>query len=226
MLKEDRELELNYLAGTRNKVYREGTHFTFPFLEWPIVYDIHARTLFLTCNAIACMRMKIGLRVLSRPVADQLPTIYRTLGKDYNNCILPSIAQETLKAVTVSQEIHNLLTDRAASFHIAANDVYIINLTFGKEFTAAIEAKHVAAEEAERAKYIVEKAEQDKKNTIIRAQGEAKNSLLVGKAIGNNRSSITLRRIEASREIAKTVSESKSRVLLNTEELILNVQVL
>lgn len=71
---------------------------------------------------------------------------------------------------TVSQDIRNLLTERAALFHLAVDDVSITNLTFGKEFTAAIEAKQVAAQEAERAKYIVEKAEQDKKSAIIRAQ--------------------------------------------------------
>lgn len=71
---------------------------------------------------------------------------------------------------TVSRDIRNLLTERAASFHLAVDDVSITNITFGKEFTAAIEAKQVAAQEAERAKYIVEKAEQDKKSAIIRAQ--------------------------------------------------------
>ena len=46
----------------------------------------------------------------------------------------------------------------------------ITTLTFGREFTNAIEAKQVAAQEAERAKFVVEKAEQDKKSAIIRAQ--------------------------------------------------------
>lgn len=70
----------------------------------------------------------------------------------------------------VSREIRRVLTERAANFNIALDDVSIINLTFGKEFTAAIEAKQVAAQEAERAKFIVEKAEQDKKSAIVRAQ--------------------------------------------------------
>jgi regulator of protease activity HflC (stomatin/prohibitin superfamily) len=48
--------------------------------------------------------------------------------------------------------------------------VSITSLTFGKEFTAAIEAKQVAAQEAERAKFVVEKAEQDKRSAVIRAQ--------------------------------------------------------
>lgn len=71
---------------------------------------------------------------------------------------------------TVSREIRKILTERAANFNIALDDVSITSLTFGKEFTSAIEAKQVAAQEAERAKYIVEKAEQDKRSAIIRAQ--------------------------------------------------------
>lgn len=59
---------------------------------------------------------------------------------------------------------------RAASFNIGLDDVAITALTFGKEFTHAIEAKQVAAQEAERAKFVVEKAEQDKRSAIIRAQ--------------------------------------------------------
>lgn len=63
-----------------------------------------------------------------------------------------------------------MLTERAAKFNIALDDVSLTSLIFGKEFTAAIEAKQVAAQEAERAKFVVEKAEQDKKSAIIRAQ--------------------------------------------------------
>lgn len=70
----------------------------------------------------------------------------------------------------VSREIRRILHERAADFNIALDDVSITNLTFGREFTAAIEAKQVAAQEAERAKFVVEKAEQDKRSAIIRAQ--------------------------------------------------------
>ena len=68
------------------------------------------------------------------------------------------------------------MTERAANFSIALDDVSITSLTFGKEFTAAIEAKQVAAQEAERAKFIVEKAEQDKKSAVIRAEVRQKKS--------------------------------------------------
>lgn len=70
----------------------------------------------------------------------------------------------------VSREIRKILTERAQNFNIALDDVSITSLSFGKEFTHAIEAKQVAAQEAERAKFVVEKAEQDKRSAVIRAQ--------------------------------------------------------
>ena len=74
-----------------------------------------------------------------------------------------------------------MLTKRATDFHILLEDVSITHLAFSKDYTAAVEAKQVAQQDAERAKYIVDKALQEKKSIIIKAQGEAKAAELVGK---------------------------------------------
>ena len=55
----------------------------------------------------------------------------------------------------VSKDIRRILAERARFFHIVLEDVSITQLTFSKEYTAAVEAKQVAQQDAERAKFVV-----------------------------------------------------------------------
>ena len=45
--------------------------------------------------------VNLTLRVLSKPDTEHLPTIFKTLGLDYDERVLPSIGNEVLKAVVV-----------------------------------------------------------------------------------------------------------------------------
>jgi prohibitin 2 len=95
------------------------------------------------------------------------------------------------------------MVNRLKEFNIILDDVSIVSLTYGSEFTKAIEQKQIAQQNAERAKFLVDKAIQDKKSTLIKASGEAMSAEFFGKAMSNNPAYIDLKRIEAARDIAK-----------------------
>jgi prohibitin 2 len=78
----------------------------------------------------------------------------------------------------------------------------------------------LAQQEAERAKFVVEKAEQDKRSIIVKAEGEAVSARMINEAIKKNPTFLALRQIEASKEIAKTVSKGANRIFLDSDNLL------
>lgn len=70
----------------------------------------------------------------------------------------------------MSQKVSESLTERAGQFGLILDDISITHLTFGKEFTQAVELKQVAQQDAEKARFLVEKAEQQKKAAVIAAE--------------------------------------------------------
>lgn len=115
------------------------------------------------------------------------------------------------------------MSERLKDFNIILDDVSIVSLTYGSEFTKAIEQKQIAQQNAERAKFLVLTAIQDKKSTLIKAQGEATSAEFFGKAMSNNPAYIDLKRIEAARDIAKMLGQSRNRVYLDSDSLLLNL---
>jgi prohibitin 1 len=95
------------------------------------------------------------------------------------------------------------------------DDISLTHLTFGREFTQAVELKQVAQQDAEKARFLVEKAEQVKKATVISAEGDAQAASLLAKAFGDaGEALVELRRLEAAEEIAKDLSRSRNVMYL------------
>lgn len=215
------------LAGVKRTVIGEGMHFVIPWLQRPIIYDIRTRPRIITTTTGSkdMQTISLTLRVLHRPDVENLPTIYSKLGPDYDERVLPSIGNEVLKAIVaqfdaselitqrevVSARIREELIKRAHEFNIRLEDVSLTHLSFGPEFTRAVEAKQVAQQEAERAKFIVEKSEHEKNAAIIRAQAEAHAAKILSGAMEKAGTGfVELRRIEAAKEVAATLSSSKN----------------
>ncbi|KAI4366911.1 hypothetical protein MLD38_022713 [Melastoma candidum] len=111
----------------------------------------------------------------------------------------------------VSALIRESLIRRAREFNIILDDVAVTHLSYGVEFSRAIEQKQVAQQEAERSKFIVMKADQERRAAIIRAEGESESAKLISDATAAaGMGLIELRRIEASREMATTLSRNQN----------------
>lgn len=223
----ERAVIFDKFRGVLPEVIGEGTHFMIPFIQVPNLFSVRMQPYELPVITPSrdLQNVSITLRVLYRPAVPALPDIFKELGVDYAQAVIPSIGNEILKGIVaqydaeqlitqreaVSQAIRENLTKRANEFNLDLDDVSITQLRFGREFTAAVELKQVAQQEAERARYLVEQAEHEKTAAIIRTEGDGEASRLVTEALEEHgQGFLELKKIQAAREIAATLARSRN----------------
>ena len=231
----------NKMSGLKDKVFTEGLNFRMIGLEEAKYFNIRVqpRELTTSTGTADLQVVNIRLRLLFHPDPEMLPTIYRSLGMDFDERLLPSISNEILKAVVaeykaedlivqrdqVSEKLAQMLRKRAKEYHVIIDDVALVHIEFSNEFMTAVEQKQVAHQQAERFKYVVMKNEQEKLAAVVRAEGESTAAKLISDAIASHGEGlVALRKLEAAKEIASDLAASPNvhflpsgaSVLLNT----------
>ncbi|MEW5300614.1 MAG: hypothetical protein WDW38_009155 [Sanguina aurantia] len=219
----------------------EGTHFRIPWVQTPNIMDIRTRprSISSVTGTKDLQMVNMSLRILSKPSETKLPQIFQSLGNDWEERVLPSIGNEVVKATVAQYNAEQLLTQRdkvsravrdsllarAADFGIVLEDVAITHLSFGTEFTRAVEMKQVAEQDAERAKFVVMKAEQERNAAVIRAEGESESAKLISEATKTyGAGMLELRRIEAAKDIAEVLSKSRNVIYMpNTGNMLMQM---
>jgi len=166
--------KFNKISGVGATTYREGWHFMIPGIEKPIIYNVRAQPTKIASETgtYDLQQVQISLRVLYKPDETKLQTIYRNLGMDYDQRVLPSIVNEVFQSVVaqynaasllaerdqVSYKIKARLSERLREFNIILDDVSIVDLVFGAKFKNAIDEKQIAEQEAQKTQYTVGRA--------------------------------------------------------------------
>ena len=123
--------------------------------------------------------------------------LYRTVGLDFINRVFDSSRDSSVKTVTARypvneilarrQELQDAIRDQMNSdlgkHGIVVNDVFITNLAFSPEYTAAIEKKQVAQQEAEREKQVLVQREQQALQAVAAARGQAEANRVLSESI-------------------------------------------
>lgn len=106
---------------------------------------------------------------------EEATRVYKEIGQEYNNRVIIPAVQESFKAATAEYTAAELLTkrpevkakalasikQRIEPYGIRVDDLSIVNFSFSPDFAKSIEAKQVAAQEAERAKFNLDRAKLD-----------------------------------------------------------------
>jgi len=184
-----RAVLMNFGAVTGS--LNEGINFIVPGINTVEILEV--RTQKEESQATAASR---DLQIVTTSVAlnfrvDPAMTakVYQNLGLRYKDRIIDPAVQESIKAVTAQYtaedlirkrtEVKNLvetqITNRVKPYGIIVEPagVSITNFNFSEEFNKAIEQKQVAQQEAEKQKYLLQRAEMEKQTEVARAEGKS-----------------------------------------------------
>lgn len=228
-------------GGIKKEVYSEGLHWKIPWVENVIKYNVRLNCVDIPSNTSTKdqQQIRIGLRVLYKPVEEEIANIHLTWGPNYKEKVLTPVAMEVIKMVLaqydadqllkqrekISSQIRSLYINKIKEYNLVIQDVALADIDFSEKYKKSIEDKQIAQQMAEREKYIVEKKEHLMKADLLEVEGRSEAAKLISEAYRKHGDAyIKLKKLEASRKIAENLTSNPNVAFVpQTSNFLLNM---
>lgn len=199
-----------------NQTLEAGMHFKLP---WQKVVNMDNRnqksTLTLVCFSSDIQEVDVVYTVNYQIEKKNAQNIYKTIGTDYFNTVMTPRINEAVKKMVahydaeslidsrekLSNEIYEVLVADLAAYNVQLVSASIENIDFTEAFTAAVEAKQVAAQNKLKAETEQEQANMEAEKAAERAKINAQAAADAAKI-----------QAEAEAEVAKTKANAAAEV--------------
>jgi prohibitin 1 len=211
---------IRILGKAQDGALLEGIHFKPPFISTVDFYDVTVQKFEVPAQSSTKDLQELTARfaINFRLDPDQVVTIRRTQGT-LENIVAKIIAPQTQESFKIAaalrtaeesitqrsqlkQDFDNALEQRLKKYGIVVLDTSVIDLNFSKDFARAVEEKQIAEQQAQRAVYIAQEAEQEAQADINRAKGRAEAQKLLAETLKAQGGQLVLQKeaIQAWRE--------------------------
>ena len=191
------------MGAVSGQVLDEGVSFRIPFIQTVKIIDVRMQKYESADNASASKDLQsinsniaVNYRVDSTAV-DQL---YKNIGMNYEATVVSPAISECMKAVTAQYTAEELITKRSevsanmkeflqqklADKYIVVDSFNVISFYFSDAFNKAIEEKQIAEQNAQKAKYDLERIKTEAEQAITKAEGEAEAMRLKNQELTDN----------------------------------------
>ncbi len=177
------------LGRPGNQGMQSGPHFKIPFAQSIIMIDNRVQRTDVNGSSASrdLQTINTSVSINYRVEPSQSVSLYREVGKDWENIIVRPAVQECMKAVQskytaeelitkrseVGQAMQESIAEKVGQYGLSVDNINILNMDFSAEFNAAIEAKQTAQQNALKAEQDLSRIEVEAKQKLVTAQAEA-----------------------------------------------------
>ena len=224
----ERGVVLNF-GAVQNEVLGEGLHLRIPIMQKIMKMDVKIQKSETRAEAASkdLQDIKSVIALNYHIIPEKANWVYQNIGVAFKERVIDPTVQEAVKAVTarytavqligdrenVSTAIKDALSQKLADYHLSVDGFSVIDFSFSKKFTDAIEAKQEAEQFALKAARDLDRIKIEAEQKITQAKAEAESLRLQKGQITTEM--IELRKIEAMREAIAKWNGTVPNVLLS-----------